>query len=269
MQAVAGAAILPNMTPTRSHPRNFHDRLEHARALDILLEHDPGFQAAVARFSRQAAAHELPADSTVVSLALDSGQFSLAAARLFPQCTIVHAGAGGYMADLVNIKRRRAQLDNLVVMNRGMDEITLRLLRDIQAVIYVDVLSAYRPAQHALANAIASMRHGGKAFLCEYRCAPNDRDWHWYLLEQNRARLGWRGALKMLLQGRSVLAQVRRSPGIATGMYMAGLEADAEAAGLTPTASEVIDRGVERFVTGVKALGSIDAAAYAEESRAA
>lgn len=197
--------------PLEPRPPAATDWQAYAQVYDRMAASNPAYQDLLARFREAIGRWPLPPGAVLADLGAGTGNFSLALARRFPACRVIHLDANAAMNEVAGRKAQQAGCRNLALLTHdiagALDGPDAPFAPgSLAAITTVHALYAFPEPKAVLAAAWRWLRPGGHLLACDAgRMSPV---WGWaaYLLAHEARRHGPAAAWRLYREARSVAA---------------------------------------------------------------
>jgi SAM-dependent methyltransferase len=155
---------------------------QYARVYDLMAESNPAYQQMVDDFCSALKVWKIPRDGLILDLGAGTGNFSLAVARHYPQCRIIHLDQD---ASMIARAREKANLLGLVNVDFVEGDIGSDAWghRPVQLLLSVHCLYACGCHVRALERACSMLAPAGIAYLIDVGRCMDVHDWSKYLFK--------------------------------------------------------------------------------------
>ncbi len=200
---------LPTQPAATRGPTPATDWHAYAQVYDLMATHNPAYQELLARFGAAVRGWPLPAGARLADIGAGTGNFSLALARAFPACQVLHLDSDAAMNRAAEHKAREAGCANLRVLTRDIASAleapdAAFAPASLDALTTVHALYAFPNPQAVLAAAFRWLRPGGHLLACDAgRMSPV---WGWaaYVLAHHVRRHGLAATWRFYRRARAV-----------------------------------------------------------------
>jgi ubiquinone/menaquinone biosynthesis C-methylase UbiE len=176
---------------------------------DLMAEHNPAYQALLARAEGYFASLPLSPGSVIAEIGAGTGNYSTLAASLCPECQILHIEPDAGMNEVAVRKAWQRGLWNIEFLGTTADSAPLQP-SSVDVVVAVHSLYAMPDPLGTIAKIHTWLRPDGQVFACDLGRVLDVSDWFSYLRRSLVSRLGYWKTMGILLSGREVAQQNRR-----------------------------------------------------------
>ncbi|MBK6768195.1 MAG: methyltransferase domain-containing protein [Ardenticatenales bacterium] len=242
----------------RSTPHDDVDWHSYAAVYDVMAEHNPAYRALVDGYRRFLAALQLRAGDTLVELGAGTGNYSLAAAKAWPKCHVVHVDASDAMNAHAITKRTALGLGNVEILTADVDAFDLPD-ESVALVTAVHSLYAFRDPVAVIAKCSRWLRPGGQIFAIDPGAPIDVREWSRYVFREACRSSGVATAIGLFWRARSAVRHNQRiADAFKGGTYWrhdaATFRAAFLAGGFEIVEAETTFRGASDLIVGRKPL---------------
>jgi ubiquinone/menaquinone biosynthesis C-methylase UbiE len=197
--------------PAEAPSRQATDWQAYAEVYDLLAEHNPAYQALLARFNEAVSRWPLRPGARLADLGAGTGNFSLALAEAFPACPVTHLDSNVAMNRAAERKARAAGRGNLHVLTCDISSACQRLgepfaAGSLAALTTVHALYAFPQPQQVLASAFTWLQPGGWLLACDAGRMGSVAGWAAYVLAHHWRRHGLAATLGLYRRALAVVA---------------------------------------------------------------
>jgi len=251
------AAALPHAS---ADARSDVDWRSYAAVYDVMAAHNPAYQDIVDRYRRFLAPLRLRSGDTLLEVGAGTGNFSLEAARAWPQCHVVHVDASDAMNAHARRKRAAQGLGNVEIRTADVDAFDVPD-GSVALVTIVHALYAFPDPPAVLARCHRWLKPGGAIFACDPGAPPDVGDWARYIFRSTSRSQGILPAVRLFWRARGALRENRRiGQSFDAGTFWrhdaATFRAAFEAAGFEVAETDTVYRGASDLVVAQKPLGA-------------
>jgi len=184
------------------------DWAAYAREYDSMAASNPAYRAIEAAFSETIARWRLGAGETLVEVGAGTGNFTIRAARRFPEARIIHVDASSAMNEVATKKAHSLGCENLILRTSSVEQLDFDE-GSLAAIVCVHALYTFPNPHEVLRRLNRWLAPGGHLFLCDLGRPLDLGDWSRYLFREIVQREGVRAALNRFWRGR-VVAKANR-----------------------------------------------------------
>lgn len=156
----------------------------YARAYDAMADANPAYQSLLRRFSECATPWCVPSGGRIVDIGAGTGNFSMLAARRFPQAEILLCEPEAAMLSRARSKAQVAGITNVAFSSCGAEELSFPG-RSIDGALLVHVLYTLSDPRALVGKLARWLRPGARAFVCDLGRRMDVADWRRYLLRHS------------------------------------------------------------------------------------
>lgn len=226
----------------------------YAAVYDLMAANNPAYQALLVRCRRFLTGVSALPIRSILDAGAGTGNFSLAAAGMFQEASVVHLEPDPAMnaqaRDKANGNRRWSVLECPIEQAQFPAAC-------FDVVLSVHALYAMPQPRIQLGRLAEWLRPGGQAFLCDFGRVMNVADWRKFMFSHLRLEKGLLGAIRILWLGREVARQNRKVAHLQKSgrfwLHTADeFRASVEAAGLQVVGAEVVYRRYSDLICAQK-----------------
>lgn len=185
------------------------DWASYAAVYDLMLDHNPAYHAIVERYRRFVGGLDLAPGSRLVDLGAGTGNFSLAAARLHPQATVVHVDADAAMNARARVKLAAQGLHNVEVRTGDVGALDVPAA-SVAVVTAVHSLYAMPDPTDLIRRSFTWLAPGGWMFACDPGAPFDVGDWTRYVFRSAWRAHGPAYAVRTFWRARVAVRENRR-----------------------------------------------------------
>lgn len=239
------------------------DWTRYATVYDLIAAHNPAYHELMRRFHDLAATWTLAPGAKIVDLGAGSGNFSLALAALFPDCTVMHVDGNPEMNAIAAEKAAARGLGNVEIRTSDIDAFHLEP-GSVAAVTAIHALYAFPDPRGVVRRLADWLEPGGHVLACDPGRVLDTGEWARYIFGATARRHGLLRAMRLYARAMAGLRQNRHiARRQAAGSYwlhsLAEFRAEFRAAGLEVTTAFVTYRGCSDLVVARKPLAAVAA----------
>ncbi len=216
----AGAPV--NGAPRSPHPRQAvrndgrtafealpdTDWTGYATVYDLIAAHNPAYQDLVRRFRDIAGTWSPVPGSRLVDIGAGSGNFSLALAELYPDCTVIHLDGNAEMNAIAAGKAAARRLTNIEIRTADIDAFHLEP-GSVAGVTAVHALYAFPDPRGVVRRLSEWLTPGGHVLACDPGRVLDTGEWARYIFGATVRRHGLVRAVRLYVRALAGLRQNR------------------------------------------------------------
>ena len=224
----------------------------YAEKYDMLLSYNPFYQKLREEVLSVISGWQIETGDLIADIGAGTGNYSIALAQIFPIARIIHIDNNAGMNERAKMKKEKAGLTNIDILNQGIEKVYLGS-NSLRAMVSIHALYTFPKPEQALRSMYDWLEPGGVGILVDPGRIVNVIDWQlaigWHLL----SNYGLMQTLQIFKEAKPVseqnriIREMQKRGELWTHSHEAFCEA-VEEAGFTISESRTCFRGLSDMV---------------------